>query len=164
MKLKVTYGAVGLIVLVLLALFVFNFDVLRHWTAIHIGSTKESGPYYGFWSGFGSDISEGAIAVGLYTGLRKVNCHSRMCWRIGHHPLEGTPYHLCKKHHPDVPKHSAKLKDILAQYQTYKDSQGAAAAGAPPGAASTAKKTAAKKVPAKKVTVKKTVKKVAVRK
>jgi hypothetical protein len=159
MKLKVTYGIAGLIVLVLLVLFIFNFDVLRHWTAIHIGSTKESGPYYGFWSGFGSDISEGAIAVGLYTGLRKVNCHSKMCWRIGHHPLEGTPYHLCKKHHPDVPKHSAKLEDILAQYKTYKDSQGAAAGGAPaPSGAG-----AAKKVPAKKVTVKKTVKKVAVK-
>jgi hypothetical protein len=160
MRLKVTYGVAGLVVLVLLVLFVFNFDVLRHWTAIHIGSTKESGPYYGFWSGFGSDISEGAIAVGLYTGLRKVNCHSKMCWRIGHHPLEGTPYHLCKKHHPDVPKHSAKLEDILAQYQTYKDSQGAAAGGAP----GPSRAGAAKKAPAKKVAVKKTVKKVAVKK
>lgn len=157
MKIKLTSGVVGLLVVVLLVLFVFNFDVLRHWTAIHIGSTKESGPYYGFWSGFGSDISEGAIAVGLYTGLRKVNCHSRMCWRIGHHPLEGTPYHLCKKHHPDVPKHSAKLADILAQYQTYKDSQGAAASAAPRAVKSTSAKKAPapRKVVAKKVVAKK---------
>jgi hypothetical protein len=154
-KLKVTWGGVGIVAVAILVLFIFNFDVLRHWTAIHIGSTKESGPYYGFWSGFGSDISEGAIAVGLYTGLRKVNCHSRMCWRIGHHPLEGTPYHLCKKHHPDVPKHSARLEDILAQYQTYKDSQGAAAPAAPrPSGAAAAKKAPAKKAVARKVPVK----------
>jgi hypothetical protein len=156
-KLKVTWGGAGIVVVVFLVLFIFNFDVLRHWTAIHIGSTKESGPYYGFWSGFGSDISEGAIAVGLYTGLRKVNCHSKMCWRIGHHPLEGTPYHLCKKHHPDVPKHSAKLEDILAQYQAYKDSQGTApSAGAGPNNSRVAKKTSAPKKasPAKKAPVK----------
>jgi hypothetical protein len=154
MKFKINLTVVGVVALVLLVLFVFNFDVLRHWTAIHIGSTKESGPYYGFWSGFGSDISEGAIAVGLYTGLRKVNCHSKMCWRIGHHPLEGTPYHLCKKHHPDVPKHSAKLEDILAQYQTYKDSQAAASPAPRPSRAATARKAPAKKAVAKRVPVK----------
>ena len=146
MKIKIQVGVFALVAVVVLVLFIFNFDVLRHWTAIHIGSTKESGPYYGFWSGFGSDISEGAIAVGLYTGLRKVNCHSRMCWRIGHHPLDGTPYHLCKKHHPDVPRHGARQEDILAQYQKYKDSQGSAVGTAP----SPKKAPAAKKVPAKK--------------
>jgi hypothetical protein len=145
MKFKIKFGVVGFVVVVLLVLFVFNFDVLRHWTAIHIGSTKESGPYYGFWSGFGSDISEGAIAVGLYTGIRKVNCHSKMCWRIGHHPLEGTPYHLCKLHHPDVPRRGSKQEDILAEYQKYKDGK-ASAASTPNGAkAPAAKKTTATK-------------------
>ncbi len=150
MKFKATSIAIGLVVTALLVELILNFDALRHWTAIHIGSINESGPYYGFWSGFGSDISEGAIAIGLYTGLRKVNCHARMCWRIGHHPLEGTPYHLCKRHHPDVPKGSAKIGDILAQYQQYKDTQGAAATAAqvPP------KATAAKKATEKKPTVK----------
>jgi hypothetical protein len=155
MKFKATSITIALVVVALLVELVLNFDVLRHWTAIHIGSINESGPYYGFWSGFGSDISEGAIAIGLYTGLRKVNCHARMCWRIGHHPLEGTPYHLCKRHHPDVPKGSAKIADILAQYQQYKDAQGATptAAPVPPkGAAkkATVKKATVKKAPAKK--------------
>jgi hypothetical protein len=155
-KFKAASIAVGLVIVALVVLIGVNFDVLRHWTAIHIGSINESGPFYGFWSGFGSDISEGAIAFGLYTGLRKVNCHARMCWRIGHHPLEGTPYHLCKRHHPDVPKGSAKIEDILAQYQKYKDSQ-PAAAGVAPAAKSpgTAKKTVAKKAVAKKAAAKK---------
>ena len=129
-----------------LVLLFVNWDPVRHWTAIHIGSINESGPFYGFWSGFGSDISEFAIAVGIYTGVRKVNCHSWRCWRIGHHPLEGTPYHLCKKHHPDVPNGGAKIEDILAQYKKYQDSQAAATSSAP---------TATKSAAASKSTAKK---------
>lgn len=130
---------VGLVVAAGLVILIVNFDVIRHWTAVHIGSVNESGPFYGFWSGFGSDISEFAIAVGIYTGVRKVNCHSRRCWRIGHHPLAGTPYHLCKLHHPDVPKGGAKLEDILAQYKKYQDAQGSAEDSVP-----SAKKTTTK--------------------
>jgi hypothetical protein len=143
---KAATGLVGLVVAVAIVLFFVNFAVIRHWTAIHIGSINETGPYYGFWSGFGSDISEFAIAVGLYTGVRKVNCHARMCWRIGHHPLQGTPYHLCKLHHPDVPKGGARIEDILAQYKKYQDSQGLAAGGAP----TATKAPATRKAPAKK--------------
>lgn len=138
--------AAGLIVIAGLVLLFVNWDPVRHWTAIHIGSINESGPFYGFWSGFGSDISEFAIAVGIYTGVRKVNCHSWRCWRIGHHPLEGTPYHLCKFHHPDVPKGGAKIEDILAQYKKYQDSQSATSgSAAPPAKATAASKSAAKK-------------------
>jgi hypothetical protein len=136
----------GLIVVAALVLLFVNFDPVRHWTAIHIGSINESGPFYGFWSGFGSDISEFAIAVGIYTGVRKVNCHSWRCWRIGHHPLEGTPYHLCKKHHPDVPKGGAKIEDILAQYKKYQDAKSASTNGAttPTKAPAASKSTATK--------------------
>jgi hypothetical protein len=74
---KITAGLVGLVVIAVIVVLVLEFDVVRHWTAIHIGSIKETGPFYGFWSGFGSDLGEGAIAVGVYTGVRKVNCHSR---------------------------------------------------------------------------------------
>ena len=42
-----------------------------------------------------------------------------------HHPLEGTPYHLCKKHHPEVANGVARIDDILAQYKKYRDSQAA---------------------------------------
>jgi hypothetical protein len=142
---KVAPGLVGLVVVAALVILFINFDVVRHWTAIHIGSVNESGPFYGFWSGFGSDISEFAIAVGIYTGVRKVNCHSLRCWLIGHHPLEGTPYHLCKLHHPDVPKGGAKLDDILAQYKKYQDAQGQSASAPAPKPTSTARKAPAKK-------------------
>jgi hypothetical protein len=116
-------GLAGLlVVIVVLAVF---FDPIRHWLAVHTGTVNESGGYYGFWSGFGSDLGEGAIVVGVYTGARKVNCHASGCWRIGHHPLEGTPYHLCSVHHPDVPKGGASLKQILAMHKKYKDAQSA---------------------------------------
>jgi hypothetical protein len=111
-------------------LIVGNFDVVRHWLAVHTGTVNEPGPFYGFWSGFGSDIGEatliGAVSVGVYTGARKVNCHTKGCWRIGHHPLEGTPYHLCKHHHPDVPVEGASIEHILAQHKKFKDNQAAA--------------------------------------
>jgi hypothetical protein len=41
---------------------------------VHTGTINESGPYYGFWSGFGSDIEEfgilGAIGAGIYQLIR----------------------------------------------------------------------------------------------
>jgi len=61
-----------------------------------------------------------AVCVGVYTGVRKVNCHTKGCWRIGHHPLEGTPYILCKHHHPEVPNHGASHEEILAQHHRFK--------------------------------------------
>jgi hypothetical protein len=77
---------------------------LQHWLAIHTGTVNEPGVYYGFWSGFGSDIGEYAIVLGLGAGLyhafRRHNCHEPRCWRIGLHRVEGTPFIACRKHHP----------------------------------------------------------------
>jgi len=70
---------------------------LLHWLAVHTGTVNESGPYYGFWSGFGSDLGEVAIVGGLLTMVRKHNCHQRHCWRIGRHLVDGTPW--CNRHH-----------------------------------------------------------------
>jgi hypothetical protein len=126
-------GAVLVAGVVALAVF---FATVRHWLAVHTGTVNESGPYYGFWSGFGSDLGEatliGAVSVGVYTGVRKVNCHTRGCWRIGHHPLEGTPYHLCRHHHPDVPQGGASLEQILEHHRLFKESQATSAAAGPP--------------------------------
>jgi hypothetical protein len=70
-----------------------------------LGIVDESGPYYGFWSGFGSDIAEfslvGAAVTGVYQLNRKYNCHQRGCWRIGTHPAAGGQFLLCYRHHPD---------------------------------------------------------------
>jgi len=130
---RVVWWLIGAAALVGLVLMIAHFDSFRHWLAVHTGTVNESGPYYGFWSGFGSDLGEatliGAVSVGVYTGVRKVNCHTKGCWRIGHHQLEGTPYHLCKHHHPDVPTKGASIEHILSAHQTYKDAQSASSDG-----------------------------------
>jgi hypothetical protein len=128
----------GLLVLVVLAglvLLIVFFAFLRHWTAIHTGTVySTSNPiYYNFWSGFGSDLGEAtllsAVSVGVYTGVRKANCHTKGCWRIGHHPLEGTPYHLCRHHHPDVPTKGASHEQIMQLHFKHKEAQRAAISG-----------------------------------
>ena len=118
---------VVLIVLVVagLALLIAFFGEVRHWFALHTGILN-AGPdkYYNFWSGFGSDLGEAtlisAVAIGVYTGVRRVNCHSKGCWRIGHHALDGTPYILCRHHHPSVPTKGASHEHILEQHHKYK--------------------------------------------
>ncbi len=130
---RLALGSLVLLVLVALVLLIVFFAFLRHWAAIHTGTLNESGPYYGFWSGFGSDLGEAtlivAVGVGVYTGVRKANCHTKGCWRIGHHPLEGTPYHLCRHHHPDVPTQGASHEHILEQHRKYKEAQREASKG-----------------------------------
>ena len=114
-----------LVLIVLIALLIAFIGGLRHWFALHTG-TLHGGPdpYYNFWSGFGSDLGEAtlisAVCVGVYTGVRKVNCHTKGCWRIGHHALEGTPYILCRHHHPDVPNNGATHEKILAEHHKFK--------------------------------------------
>ena len=116
-----------------LAFLIAFFSVVRHWLALHTG-TLHGGPdlYYNFWSGFGSDLGEAtlisAVGIGVYAGVRKVNCHTKGCWRIGHHPLEGTPYILCRHHHPDVPTKGASHEHILEQHRKYKEAKEAQAA------------------------------------
>jgi hypothetical protein len=77
---------------------------LQHWLAIHTGTDNEPGPYYGFWSGFGSDIGEGAIIVGIIGVYRHHNCHVKRCARLAKHEytMDGVTYRLCRKHHPSV--------------------------------------------------------------
>ena len=86
-------------------LWILNAAVVDHWLGIHTGTVNEPGPYYGFWSGFGSDIAEfgivGAIATGVYQQVRKCNCHEPGCWRVGNHPAAGGQFMLCYRHHPD---------------------------------------------------------------
>ena len=78
------------------------FNVLWHWVEVHTGIVNESGLYYAFWSGFGSDLGELTIVVAVIGTARKWNCHIKGCWRLAHHEydLDGVQYHLCHKHHP----------------------------------------------------------------
>ena len=49
------------------------FAHLWYWIEVHTGTVNESGPYYGFWSGFGSDIAEVALIGGLIHMARARN-------------------------------------------------------------------------------------------
>ena len=117
-------GTFLVVVLVALLLLVLFFGALRHWFALHTGIIN-GGPdkYYNFWSGFGSDLGEAtlisAVGIGVYTGVRKVNCHTKGCWRIGHHVLAGTPYILCRHHHPGVPTRGASHTHILEAHRRF---------------------------------------------
>lgn len=71
------------------------------WLLHVLGVDDVSGRWYGFWSGAGSDLGELAIIGGLASVARKHNCHVRRCWRVGRHPVEGTGYVVCRRHHPD---------------------------------------------------------------
>jgi len=121
-------GLFLLLLVVGIALLIAFFDVVRHWLALHTG-TLHGGPdlYYNFWSGFGSDLGEAtlisAVGIGVYTGVRKANCHTKGCWRIGHHQLEGTPYILCRHHHPNVPTKGASHDRILEEHRKYKEAK-----------------------------------------
>jgi hypothetical protein len=59
-----------------------------------------NGSHYLFWSGAGSDLAYIGI---LWALVRSRNCHQPKCWRIGHLPVQGTSYRVCRRHHPDPP-------------------------------------------------------------
>ena len=92
-------------VVVVAALWVRHVHVVADWLQVHTGIVNETGPYYGFWSGFGSDLAEfgilGAIGTATYHLVKKWNCHEPGCWRIGNHPAAGVQFNLCYRHHPD---------------------------------------------------------------
>ena len=70
------------------------------WFTHFFGMDNLSGPFYGAWSGWVSDLGELTIFAGVVGMYRHKNCHERGCWRLGKHQYEGTPY--CHKHHPVV--------------------------------------------------------------
>lgn len=77
---------------------------------LHVGGIDNvSGRWYAWWSGIGGDVTWLALPILLY---RKHNCHARWCWRIGQHPVEGTPYLVCRKHHPDLPDRAPTAEDL----------------------------------------------------
>ena len=95
-KLGVAFGAL----IVVAVVFAIWHNFYWHWFEVHSGTVNESGPYYGFWSGFGSDLGEATIVVGIVATWRHHNCHVKGCARLGR-KVDGTPYLACPKHHPD---------------------------------------------------------------
>src|SRR5215510_7999415 len=100
-------GIVGVALLITagVAAWVLNGRVVDHWLGVHTGNLNESGAYYAFWTGFGSDLAElgilGAIGTGVYQPVKKYNCHAPRCWRVGSYPAAGGQFLLCHHHHPD---------------------------------------------------------------
>ena len=86
--------------LVLLGCIVRWHNPAWWWIEVHTGTVNESGPYYGFFSGFGSDLSELALLGAVAAGYRKINCRQPRCLRIGHYP-DSRGVKWCGMHHPD---------------------------------------------------------------
>jgi hypothetical protein len=103
--------AIGVVVAAAVAvtLWVLDRRVVDHWLAVHTGTNDVSGVYYGFWSGFGSDLAEfgiiGALGTAVYQVVKKFNCHEPGCWRVGTHPAAAGQFLLCYRHHPDFQGH-----------------------------------------------------------
>lgn len=90
LRIALVLGAVGIV-----CFWVWH-GVAWHWVEVHTGTVNESGPYYGFFSGFGSDIGEVTLIAGVIALYRQHNCHQPGCWRLAkHETAEG--YKLCKK-------------------------------------------------------------------
>jgi hypothetical protein len=73
---------------------------LQHWLAVHTGTVNEPGPYYGFFSGAGSDLGEVTLLGGLIVLVRRHNCEVKGCWRLGRHQT-AAQHNVCRRHHPD---------------------------------------------------------------
>jgi hypothetical protein len=114
----VKLGVALVVIAVLAIIFATWHDFYFHWFEVHTGTVNESGPYYGFWSGFGSDIGEATILVGLVTVYRHHNCHVKGCAHLGR-KVDGTPYVACPKHHPDHQggKRKISFEDLKAAHK-----------------------------------------------
>ena len=107
--------------------WVRNAPVVNHWLAVHTGTVNEAGPYYGFWSGFGSDLAEfgiiGAAATAVYQMVKKFNCHEPGCWRVGNHQAAGGQFYLCYRHHPDYKGKKPNAELIARLHQEHIERQ-----------------------------------------
>jgi hypothetical protein len=67
---------------------------------IILGNRDETGGWYGWWSGNagGLQIFEWGAIGGLVWWHH--TCHVSSCLRPGRHPVGGTPYRACRRHHP----------------------------------------------------------------
>jgi hypothetical protein len=111
-------GVAIVVIVVLAIIFAVWHDFYFHWFQVHTGTVNESGPYYGFWSGFGSDLGEATIVVGIAAAWRHHNCHVKGCARLGR-PVPGTPYIACPKHHPahDGVKRAVSLETLIKAHE-----------------------------------------------
>jgi hypothetical protein len=92
-----------------------------YWLLYHTGGTWKGSvpsPWYNEPSGFvgclGLFASAIAISFHAAASYRHKNCHVHRCWRIGRHRIGGTPYVVCRKHHPGgAPTH----EEVIAAHE-----------------------------------------------
>jgi hypothetical protein len=87
-----------------------------HWLLHFLGTDSGSGPAYLWWSGFGANFGELTIVAALLALVRQHNCHVHHCFRLGRHPVEGTSFTVCRKHHPDG---HVSAEDVRKRYHLY---------------------------------------------
>ncbi len=68
-----------------------------YWLVHLLGLDDASGRWYLWWSGPGPDVPLLGAAAAI---LRRHNCHTRGCWRIGRFPVDGSSWTVCGRHHP----------------------------------------------------------------
>lgn len=89
-----------------------------HGLAEFFGLNSGGGTAYLWWSGIGSDLGELTIVAAIFAAYSKHACHARHCWRLGKHPVDGTPFIVCRKHHPTLPgSQSSTAEEIAAAAQ-----------------------------------------------
>jgi hypothetical protein len=71
---------------------------------------------YNFWSGIA-----GQSAIGYFLlKWRSINCAAPRCLRIGRHPTADGQHHLCRIHHPDLPRMGLSLHEIHRRHNEAK--------------------------------------------
>ena len=131
MKLKV-YSLVAALFIAGFLIFQWNATHfhLGHWLQVHTGTVNEVSPYYGFFSGFGSDLGEYAIVWSVCGGIaltaRKHNCHHDGCPWIGRYEIADGHYRVCRKHHPDpaVRDKHVDMTHLIHAHQKHLESKG----------------------------------------
>src|SRR5437868_11928394 len=93
------------------------------WIAHFFGLGTSNNSFYDAWSGVASDVTELVIVGGIVAAIHHVNCHVKGCWRLGRHPVEGTPYKTCRKHHPKVPDEGVTAEHIAEVYHRVNEPQ-----------------------------------------
>lgn len=78
-----------------------------------LGIDTQQSYWYDFWSGIGTQISLLLLGIGAY---RRHNCHARWCPRLGKHPVAGTPFTTCRKHHPGMQPHTHSAEHIRSAW------------------------------------------------
>ena len=75
---------------VTIVIWLMHARQVGYWLQLHTGTINEPGPYYGFWSGFGSDIEEfgilGAVGAGIYQLVRSTTATSQAAGGSGSIP------------------------------------------------------------------------------